>query len=354
MGAFGAGMFHLVTHAFFKALLFLSAGSVILGVERGMHHLEHSGRHPKGRGHVDPQDMRNMGGLRARMKTTFVVYLIGALALAGVWPFAGFWSKDEILAEAIHLYPTVYWLLTVAAFFTAFYMGRQILLVFFGEPRSEAAGHASDNPPVVLVPLIILAILSTLGGLINLPGLHTFTAWLEHTIEVLEPGEFNLPVALLSTGVAFLGIFLSWLAYSRRYRRMLGEPPARRPDDPLRPMLGPIFSLLEHKYWVDEIYAAFILRPYAALSAFLADVIDWRFWHDWFHDSVLWRGFNGLTRLMSGPIDLGLIDGFANGLANATVRLAGSLRQVQTGFVRNYALSVFLGVIVILGYLILR
>jgi NADH-quinone oxidoreductase subunit L len=259
MGAFGAGMFHLVTHAFFKALLFLSAGSVILGVEHGLHHIEHAGGHTGGGGHVDPQDMRNMGGMRTRMKTTFVVYLIGALALAGIWPLAGFWSKDEILAEALHLNPTVYWLLTIAAFFTAFYMGRQILLVFFGEPRSEAAAHARENPPLITVPLMILAFLSVTGGLLNLPGLHTFTSWLEHTIEVLHPGEFNLQVALISTGLALLAIGLSWLIYSWRYRKLAELPPARRPDDPLRPVLGPVFSLLENKYWVDEIYALLIL-----------------------------------------------------------------------------------------------
>ena len=97
--------------------------------------------------HFDPQDMRNMGGLRSRMKITFVVYLVGALALAGIFPLAGFWSKDEILAESLALNPLVYWLLTIAAFFTAFYMGRQVLMVFFGKPRTEPAAHAQENPP---------------------------------------------------------------------------------------------------------------------------------------------------------------------------------------------------------------
>ncbi len=144
MGAFVAGMFHLVTHAFFKALLFLSAGSVIIGVERGHHPLEvdgggHNDHHDdhENHGHVfDPNDMRNMGGLKKKMPTTFWVYLIGSLALAGIPPLAGFFSKDEILAEAQHLNPTVYILLTIAAFFTAFYMGRQVWMVFFGEPRT--------------------------------------------------------------------------------------------------------------------------------------------------------------------------------------------------------------------------
>ncbi|MBU2612012.1 MAG: NADH-quinone oxidoreductase subunit L, partial [Chloroflexi bacterium] len=136
MGAYVAGMFHLVTHAFFKALLFLSAGSVILGLERGHHHLSkhkgHEGHHEEV---FDPGDMRNMGGLRKQMPVTFWLYLIGTLALAGIFPLAGFWSKDEILADAQLHYPVVYILLTIAAFFTAFYMGRQIWMVFFGKAR---------------------------------------------------------------------------------------------------------------------------------------------------------------------------------------------------------------------------
>ncbi len=149
MGAFAAGMFHLVTHAFFKALLFLGAGSVILGIERGHHDLAHGRNAHTGREReaevFDPNDMRNMGGLRYTMPKTFWVYLIGALALAGIPPFAGFWSKDEILAEAFRGgYAVVYWLLAIAAFFTAFYMGRQIWLVFFGKPRHEAAARAEE------------------------------------------------------------------------------------------------------------------------------------------------------------------------------------------------------------------
>src|SRR6185503_17652462 len=204
MGAFVAGMFHLITHAFFKALLFLSAGSVILGVERGHHHAEHA-QHGKGKkgkrkeekqhggshGEVfDANDMRNMGGLRNRMPTTFWVYMIGTLALAGIFPFAGFWSKDEILADASSEgFTLIYVLLTIAAFFTAFYMGRQIWMVFFGEPRHAAAANAEESPGVITVPLMILAFLSVVGGALNLPGLHTLTAWLEHTIEV-HAGEF--------------------------------------------------------------------------------------------------------------------------------------------------------------------
>ena len=377
MGAFVAGMFHLVTHAFFKALLFLSSGSVIQGIEHGHHHVEHDPHLRKKikhdpellfRHHFDPQDMRNMGGLRKQMPLTFWVYLIGAIALAGIPPLAGFWSKDEILAEANHLHLTVYVLLTIAALFTAFYMGRQILLVFFGKPRSLAAAHAKESPAVMTVPLIILAVLSALGGALNLPGLHTFTSWLEHTLEGGEhvagaavegakaavEGGFNPFVATISTLLAVVGITLAWYLYDRRFRDLQQLPTARRPDDPLRSLIGPVFTGMERKWWVDEFYWAVILNPYIALSKFLAEVIDGRFWHDWFHDVVLAKGYNLLTGFLNLRIDLGGIDAIANGLGQGTKALAASLRRLQTGYVRNYALSVFIGVVVILGYLLLR
>jgi NADH-quinone oxidoreductase subunit L len=363
MGAYVAGIFHLVAHAFFKALLFLSAGSVIQGVEHGLHHVEHDvglKKKLKSEGvfmsehHFDPQDMRNMGGLRTRMKTTFVVYLIGALALAGIFPLAGFWSKDEILTEALTLHPTIFWLLLIAAFFTAFYMGRQVLMVFFGKPRTEPAANAKESPPVMTVPLIVLALLSVFGGTLNLPGVHTTTKWLEHAIEHVQEGSFNLFVALLSTGLALAAIFFAWMFYSLRYQELQKLPFARRPDDPLRSVLGPLFGLLENKYKIDELYKLLILDPYISLSRFLAQVIDWQFWHDWFHDVVIARTFNVSTRVLATRVDLGFIDGIANGLASGSQAVAVSLRRIQTGFVRNYALAMFLGLVLILGYLIAR
>jgi NADH-quinone oxidoreductase subunit L len=358
MGAFVAGMFHLVTHAFFKALLFLSAGSVIQGVEHGHHHVEHDPKLKKlakGHGHeFDPQDMRNMGGLRNRMKTTYWVYLIGAFALAGILPLAGFWSKDEILAEGFVLNQGVYWMLTIAAFLTAFYMGRQVLMVFFGQPRSLAAEHARENPPIMTVPLMILAFFSVTSGALNLPWVHTFTHWLEHTIENIHPGEFNLLVAALSTFLALLGLVFAWFLYSRRYEELQKLPAARRPDDPLHAIIGPIFTALQNKWWVDELYQAVIVNPYISISRFLADVVDWRFWHDWFHDTVIAGGYRWLTQLLSVKIDLGGIDAIANGLAAVIQSSSRGIRRIETGFVRSYALSVFLGVVIILGYLILR
>jgi NADH-quinone oxidoreductase subunit L len=358
MGAFVAGIFHLVTHSFFKALLFLSAGSVIQGLERGNHQLEHSSRSRKKpkepESEFDPQDIRNMGGVKDRMKVTFWVYLVGAMALAGVVPLAGFWSKDEILAEGTALHPGAFCLLTISAFLTAFYMGRQVLMIFFGKPRSPAAEHALESPSLITVPLVILAALSALGGVLNLPGLHTLTQWMEHTLKV-HPGEFLLLVATSSTFLVLIAVLLAWLVYRpERYQVYLETPLANRPDDPLRKLIGPLFGAMKNKWWVDEFYQALILKPYVELSHILADVVDWRFWHDWFHDTLIFGAYNRLTNLLSIQIDLGFIDSIANNLGGITKRLSASLRQIQSGYVRNYALSIFLGVIIILGYLLLR
>ncbi len=362
MGAFVAGMFHLITHAFFKALLFLSAGSVILGVERGHHHLEHARQKPKGKNkqrkeehHEEPHgevfdanDMRNMGGLRKTMPVTFWVYMIGTLALAGIIPFAGFWSKDEILLDASKRYFLIYILLSIAAFLTAFYMGRQIWLVFFGESRSEAAGHAEESPLVMTVPLMVLAALSVLGGLINLPGQHLLTGWLEHTLGKLEAFDFNVQVAGISTILALLAILAAWYIYGR-------NPLKTGQIDPLKRPLGFLFTGMEHKWYIDEIYQAIIITPYVKISQFLADVIDWRFWHDWFHEKVIAGTYNWLSNVaLNRYADQQGIDRFANGLGDVTQWLSAIARKVQNGFVRSYALSVLLGVVLILGYLILK
>jgi NADH-quinone oxidoreductase subunit L len=349
MGAYVAGMFHLVTHAFFKALLFLSAGSIILGMERGHHHLAHHGGHGDHEEEVfDPGDMRNMGGMRKTMPVTFWVYMAGMLALSGVFPFAGFWSKDEILADATaEGYTGVYWLLAIAAFFTAFYMGRQVWMVFFGKARHEAAAHAEESPRVITIPLMVLAGLSVLGGALNLPGVHTFTHWIEHTIEV-HAGEFNLQVAIVSTVLALAAIFISWLLYGRKSIEV-GQP------DPLKRPLGFLFTGMENKWFVDEGYWAVIVDRYVDLANFLADYVDWRFWHDWFHEKVIAGTYIWLSNVgLNLYFDQRGIDAIANGLGNATKNLSASMRKIQNGFVRSYALSVLLGVVLILGYLLLK
>jgi NADH-quinone oxidoreductase subunit L len=373
MGAFVAGMFHLITHAFFKALLFLSAGSVILGLERGHHHAEREhAHHDKGKkgkhalskvegrkeerppdAHeevFDPNDMRNMGGIRKTMPVTFWLYVIGTLALAGIFPFAGFWSKDEILLDASRHYPIVYWLLGIAAFFTAFYMGRQIWMVFFGEPRHEAAAHAEESPGVITLPLVVLAFLSLVGGALNLPfeGFHNLGHWLEYTLHEVEALPLNYQVAGISTILALLAILASWFIYGR-------NPLRAGQLDPLKERLGLIFRGMENKWYVDELYHAIIVTPFVKVSQFLADVVDWKFWHDWFHETVIAGTYNWVSNIaLNRYADQRGIDAFANGLAGVTQWLSATLRKIQNGFVRSYALSVLLGVVLIVGYLILK
>jgi NADH-quinone oxidoreductase subunit L len=351
MGAFVAGIFHLATHAFFKALLFLSAGSVILGLERGHHHLAHHGGHGDHHEEVfDPGDMRNMGGLRKTMPVTFWLYMIGTLALAGIFPFAGFWSKDEILLDASLHYPGVYTLLTIAAFLTAFYMGRQIWMVFFGKARHEAAAHAEESKPIITVPLMVLAALSVLGGALNLPfkGFHNLGHWLEHTLHEVVALPLDLKVAGISTALAVVAIFISWLIYGRKPLDA-GQP------DPLKKPLGFLFTGMENKWFVDEGYWAVFIDRYVDISRFLADVIDWRFWHDWFHEKVIAGTYNWLSNIfLNRYADQKGIDAFFNGLGEFTKNLSVAVRKVQNGFVRSYALAVLLGVVTILGYLILK
>ncbi len=349
MGATVAGIFHLGTHAFFKALLFLGAGSVIHAMEHGHHESQISKHGDQETVSFDPNDMRLMGGLSSRMKLTFWAYVVGAAALAGVPPLAGFWSKDEILAEAFARgvtganlpFAIVFWSLLVAAFFTAFYMTRQVLMVFFGKPRHPAAAHAPESPPVMTYVLVTLAVFAALAGFVNITG--AFTGWLEPEGLSLE---LNPVVAGASIVVAMLGIGLGYLVYR----------PQELPegvDDPLR-RLGFAFATLNAKYRVDEFYDWLIVRRFLALSQFLAYTIDWQFWHDWFHDSAITGTFRRGARFLANPIDLGIIDGAVNGLAWLIRRSSQQLRQVQTGYVRNYALSVLLGVVVIVGYFALR
>jgi NADH-quinone oxidoreductase subunit L len=364
MGAYVAGMFHLVTHAFFKALLFLGSGSIILALERAHHPLEedggghddHHGDHDDDHHEFfDPQDMRNMGGLVKRIPWTFYTYLAGTLALTGIPIWAGFFSKDEILLDAklFEAAPAVYWLLVVAAAFTAFYMGRQIWMVFFGEPRHHAAEEAVESPATVMVPLVILAVLSTIGGFINWPGEggHQFGHWLEHTLVAATGHELHIPefswaVAIQSTVIGLVAIFISWLIYGRKPLKA-GDP------DPLA-NLGLIFKGMNNKWYVDEFYELILLKPYRMLAKFLAQTIDWNFWHDWFHDKGIRDNFQRLANFLANPIDLGIIDKVSYLLADAAQGSAGWLSKLQTGFVRNYALAVFVGVVAIIGYLVIR
>ncbi len=382
MGAYVAAMFHLVAHAFFKALLFLSAGSVIHGMEHGHHHIHEHEAHPDEEEKFDPQDMRTMGGLRSRMQTTFVVFSIGGLALAGLIPLAGFWSKDEILAHGRAnegaAFTIVFWLLAIAAVCTAFYVGRQLKMVFFGKPRHAAAEHAAESPPVMTVPLMILAALTVVGGLQNLPffsraayegaraagnfGMQlALEHWLEPSLLALElsragpEGEalLNLPetpttllfeVAALSVLLSLGGLALAMLVVYRN------RPQTADDKDPIQATPIWWFSRLP----LNTLYMDYLVPAFNRLTAWLSDTVDWRFWHDFVHDRIIRDGFLGLTNFLTRTIDLGIIDGLlVNGSGRLARWTADRLRLLQTGYVRNYALVVFFGVILLLAYVIL-
>ncbi len=361
LGAYPAAMFHMITHAFFKALLFLGSGSVIHGVEHGHHHASH--HHDDD---LDPQDMRNMGGLRSKMPITYWTYLIGTLALAGIWPFAGFWSKDEILADAWQVgfrggelegYIALGMLL-LAAGFTAFYMWRQIEMVFHGKPRTEAAEHASESGPSMTISLIILAFFGLLIGFINIPGgvgslftfgfdgsigRHALGDFLEHSIAHFHLPPFQTVIALSALTLGLGAIFLARSIYGGD-KAVVGED-----KDPLQINLrsGPIWTMANARLWWDEVYYTLFEANYNRLSDFLANTIDWNFWHDYVHDRVILRGYNAIAKLLAIPFDLGIIDGIVNGLGRLVVWFSGSIRRVQTGYVRTYVLALFLGVVAI-------
>jgi NADH-quinone oxidoreductase subunit L len=303
LGAFVAGDFHLLTHAFFKAVLFLAAGSVIHGLEHGMH-----ASHEQ---HVDPQDMRNMGGLARKMPITFVAFLLGGLALAGVPPLSGFFSKDEILVDALNHNLVVFALLAVTAVITAFYIGRQLVLVFSGKPRTEAAEHAHESNWLMTVPLIILTIGTVFGGVLNLPALHSLTDWLKPITVEDEVPVFNVGIAALFSILAIVALAGAWFLY-RRPARANSEAEAG---------LGRFL----YKAWhIDDIYQAVIVKPFYAISTVCAQVLD-----------------------------VGVIDGIVNGIGRLARSTAGSLRKLETGFVRTYGLIMLLGVVAVVAYFVL-
>ncbi len=355
LGGYIAAIFHLATHAFFKALLFLGAGSVIHGMEHG-HHSLHHGHDDHGHddhGHADehefdPQDMRNMGNLRKHMPITTAVYLTGALALAGIPPLAGFWSKDEIVLDAFNNNTFVYVLLTISAFFTAFYMGRQVFMVFFGSERTEAAKHAHESKPIMTYPLIALATLSVIGGAMNLPikGGHQLGHWLEEAVRYAHIPEFSWTVAISATVLAVVAIGISWLIYGRK-------PLEAGERDPLY-STGPVFTFLNRKWYWDELYTAILIDPFKRLGDFFAHTLDWNFLHDFVHDSVLATAFQGWGDILSQPIDQGIIDGAVNGIASLISGSSEGLSRTQTGYVRNYALAIALGVVAVMIFLIIR
>lgn len=322
LGGYVAGIFHLVTHAFFKALLFLSAGSV-------MHGAGNEG------------DMRNLGGLRRAMQTTFIVFVIGGFGLAGVPIFAGFWSKDEILTEAFEKNVGVFVLLLAAAGITAFYVFRQLYLVFAGQQRSHAY-HPHESPRVMTWPLVALAALVTVGGILNAPPFNLLTRFLEG-----EEVPFAFGIATASVGLAALGWLGAWALYGR-------QPLAAGQADPLQKILGPVYTLIEHKYYVDELYGFLFIRPYQRLSHLVAFVVDERFLHDFIHDRLLIPFYDRMMRFVAGPVDRSLID---RGIENIAVVVQNSslrLRKFQTGYIRQYFVWFVFGVTLMIGYLLIR
>ncbi len=372
LGAYGAAMFHLVTHAFFKALLFLGSGVVIHAMEHGHHHVAHAGHGHGDNSHeeeaFDPQDMRNMGGLRHTMPRTYRAYLIGTLALAGIFPFAGFWSKDEILADALNAgflggklegY-VAFGLLFVAALFTAFYMGRQLWMVFFGEPRSEAAKYTGERDfgyPVMVRVLEVLAAGSILIGLINIPSgfwifdpvlpTHAFTDFLAHTVVYAHAGSAQMLLAFIAVGAGIAMLLLARFIYGR-------HPVVEGDKDPLevREQTAGMFAYSNAKMYWDETYFRFLEGPFNRAALWLADRLDGTFLHDFVHDTILRDAYNGATRVLTEPVDLGLIDGAVNGVGRLVRWIAGGIRRLQTGYVRVYALSVLFGALLIMVLLL--
>jgi NADH-quinone oxidoreductase subunit L len=312
VGAFASGMFHLMTHAFFKALLFLGAGSVIHAL---------SGE----------QDLWKMGALKAYLPKTHITFLIATLAIAGVFPFAGFFSKDEILYQAwLRGGPVLWGAGVIGAFMTAFYMFRLYFLTFRGRSRvtEEAKHHLHESPSSMTVPLMVLAILSAIGGLIQVPllaGGQRLDRFLEPVFadaaslapapQAAHAAGAEVLLMVISLAVALVGIFVA-------YRFYVADPEIPRR---LAEQARGLYRLVFNKYWVDEAYDSLVVQPI----------------------------YRGSMRLWE-EFDSAVIDGAVNGVGRQIERGAGLLRQAQVGYVQVYALILTLGAVVVIGYLALR
>jgi NADH-quinone oxidoreductase subunit L len=312
VGAFGAGIFHLMTHAFFKGLLFLAAGSVI---------------HAMG----GEQDMRMMGGLRKKIPVTFWTMFMATLAIAGAPGFSGFFSKDEILNEAQRVSPVLWGLGVLTAGLTSFYMFRMLFLTFFGAGRyDEHQVHVHESPKNMTIPLIVLAILSVCGGWMAAPQLVGGVNRFEHFLApALATGAEPVVAAAESTGgggeivqallgapviAGLLGFLLAWWFYIKS-----PETPKKLADS-----LSAPYKLLSGKYFVDELYMAVIVRPLV-----------------WISDKVLWHA-----------VDERVIDGAVNGVALVSSETGDRLRRASTGNIRSYATWIVLGVLVFTSLLL--
>ncbi len=313
VGAFGAGVFHVITHAFFKALLFLGAGSVIHGMN-------------------GEQDISKMGGLRKLMPRTYWTFAAGWLAICGVPFFSGFFSKDEVLWFAFgaeHGSPWLWGLAALTAVMTAFYMTRLFYLTFFGEPRFKQPhghGHGDDHghggvhesPWAMTVPLMILAVLSAIGGFIGVPHMSWLGHWLDpvvpHHVELAEGVRPWMEFALMafSTVAALIGIVFAWNTYTRA-----GIAAARKKR------FERLHETLENKWYVDEIYNSTLIQPLISFS------------------KGLWKGF-----------DVAVIDRIVLGFGRASEWTGQAVRVTQTGSIQLYAFMILLGLLATVGYLV--
>jgi NADH-quinone oxidoreductase subunit L len=348
IGAYVAAAFHLITHAFFKALLFLGSGSVIHGMEHGVFHVDDH--------HTDPQDMMNMGGLRKKMPITFWTFLIGGFALSG-FPLvtAGFWSKDEILADAwTHGHSLVFWTLAIAALLTAFYTMRQITLTFLGEPRTEAAQHAHETPWTMTLPLVVLAFFAITYGWVGIPEdfmyrsfgpRNWFHDWVASTLPVhITPPEFGFVPLVTSLTVAIGGLLIGWLMY-RKFEA--GQ------EDPLKKLLGPVYKVLQNKYYFDELYEVIFIKPAIWFSEKVSYLWMDRAIIDGFLHLVA-RVTNMVGGFFRNYIDLPIINGFGDFLGEGSKKLGKSLRVIQTGRVQQYMLIGLAFVFAALFYFLYR
>lgn len=304
VGAYASGIFHLLTHAFFKALLFLGAGSV-------MHALH------------GELDIRKMGNLREKLPTTYWTFLVGSAALAGIPLLSGFFSKDAILFNAFEHQIPLWVVGIVTAFITAFYSFRMVFMAFWGQPRDKKLfEHAHESPRVMTVPLIILAIGAALAGYLGLPSLSAIDGWLEPAFRLSEQAaeaHGNLTLELILLGVSALvalgGAFLAYRAYI-----VDRELPKR-----FRAALGPVTGLVENKYYLDELYNMIVVNPLRSFGEWLAQVFD-----------------------------KGGIDGAVNGLAGLTGWVGTQVRRLQSGMVGLYALAMLFGAVALLAWLAIR
>ena len=330
VGAYSAGIFHLMTHAFFKGLLFLAAGSVIHAL-------------------AGEQDMRKMGGLLAHIPATYRVFLVGALAIAGVPGLSGFFSKDEILAAAFASGHYVIWALgLVGAAMTAFYMFRLIFMTFSGKERGEpeAKHHLHESPAVMIIPLQILAVLSIVGGYIGLPpvlgGRNWFSRFLESSTGPHEShlsGGTEVLLMFISAAVALAGIYAAYWVYQKK---------DGLPAKSLAGRFRTVHRIISRKDYVDEFYNSVIVAGVLRIGRFAS----------WFDSRVIDGLVDGTARLTrrisAGSIlfDNGVIDRAVNGVGSAHRVFSRGLRRLQTGFVYNYALSIVIGIVILISLVV--